>query len=171
MVARGSSARTSTTGSASSTLELPPLRERGDDMLRARRSTSRSARRARRASRWSAARRRRRGAAARYGWPGNVRELQNCIERAVVLCQFDRIRVDNLPERMRGYERRPALAAAPAPAPPAPPAPEAAPVSLDRLEQQHIERVLAMAGGNKSAAARVLGLSRRTLHRKSPAGR
>ena len=78
------------------------------------------------------------------------------------------IRVDDLPERMRGYERRPTVAPpTPAPAPPAPPAPEAAPVSLDRLEQQHIERVLAMAGGNKSEAARVLGLSRRTLHRKN----
>jgi two-component system response regulator AtoC len=98
-----------------------------------------------------------------YAWPGNVRELQNSIEHAVALTPYDRIRVDDLPERMRGYERRPSPAAPPAQV-------DTATESLEEMERRHIEHVLEQAGGNKSQAARLLGLSRRTLHRKFASG-
>jgi two-component system response regulator AtoC len=93
-----------------------------------------------------------------YPWPGNVRELQNSIEHAVALARCDLLRVDDLPERLRGYEARtPATNA---------PGVEAPAVSMEEMQRQHIERVLQIAGGNKSEAARMLGVSRRTLHRR-----
>jgi len=92
-----------------------------------------------------------------YPWPGNVRELQNCIERAVVLARTDRITRDDLPEKVRSYR----------PEPPAPAA--AAPlelVALEEVERRYILRVLDAVHGNKSKAAQVLGLDRKTLYRR-----
>ncbi len=92
-----------------------------------------------------------------YDWPGNVRELENCIERAVALARFDRIVVEDLPERIRAY-RTSGLR----------PVPEDTSeiVTLDELERRHLLRVLRLVGGNKSRAAQLLGLDRRTLYRK-----
>lgn len=100
-----------------------------------------------------------------YPWPGNVRELQNSVEHAVALARHDRLTVDDLPERLRGYDRS-ELAGRSLAAPTAP----AKAAALGDVERQHIERVLEMAGGNKSEAARILGLSRRTLHRRVARG-
>jgi DNA-binding NtrC family response regulator len=83
-----------------------------------------------------------------YPWPGNARELRNVIERSLILGQF--------PLSCIGGE---------AAAPSAEPAPEED-VSLETAERRHILRVLAEAGGNKSEAARRLGVSRKTLERK-----
>ena len=92
-----------------------------------------------------------------YDWPGNVRELENAIERAVTLTRFDRITVEDLPERISAYKST-----------------RINPIDVDaeqvlplqELEQRYIERVLKVVGGNKTRAARLLGLDRRTLYRK-----
>jgi two-component system response regulator HydG len=92
-----------------------------------------------------------------YGWPGNVRELYNCIESAVAFTRFEELAVDDLPEKIRDY-RGTNLAV------PGVGAMELIPI--EEVERRHILRVLAQLKGNKSAAAEVLGLDRRTLHRK-----
>lgn len=85
---------------------------------------------------------------ADYDWPGNIRELKNLVERSLILGEF---RGDFLP------------AATPAPAAPA------HDLSIDELEKRHILGVLEAARGNKSEAARRLGLSRKTLERRCAA--
>jgi DNA-binding NtrC family response regulator len=92
-----------------------------------------------------------------YSWPGNIRELQNCIERAVAFTRFDELTVDDLPERVREY--RSDDAAIPGVA-----AHEI--VTLDEMERRYITRVLKQLDDNKTAAAELLGVDRRTLHRK-----
>jgi two-component system response regulator HydG len=92
-----------------------------------------------------------------YTWPGNVRELQNCIERAVALARFEQIVVDDLPERIRAYRGSHVVVAADDPS-------ELAP--LEQVERRYILRVMEAVGGNKTVAARVLGLDRTTLYRK-----
>ncbi len=93
-----------------------------------------------------------------YGWPGNVRELENCIERAMALCGADEIEVAHLPERLR-EARDPA-------APSAPGAPIEL-LSLAELEhRRHVRRVLEAVGGNKTMAASILGIDRRSLYRR-----
>ena len=92
-----------------------------------------------------------------YDWPGNVRELENAIERAVTLTRFHRITVEDLPERIGAYQST-----------------RINPIDVDaeqvlpleELEKRYIERVLKVVGGNKTRAARLLGLDRRTLYRK-----
>ncbi|MFO0748361.1 MAG: sigma-54 dependent transcriptional regulator [Myxococcota bacterium] len=88
-----------------------------------------------------------------HAWPGNVRELANAIERAVALTEHDALVVEDL---------------APPPTSSARPSPVASDdaASLALVEQQHIERVLSAVGGNKTKAARILGIDRRTLYRK-----
>ena len=104
-----------------------------------------------------------------YEWPGNIRELENAVVRAVALCD-QAVRPEDLPERVRAAVAA-MTAHAPAPetsTPPASdaPAPEEEPLlSLSELEGRHIARVLASTGGNKQAAARVLGIDRTTLQR------
>ncbi len=89
-----------------------------------------------------------------HGYPGNVRELRNLVEAATSLAEGsiapDLVRslLGSSAEVPGGVEE------------------EAEMVDLDTLERRHIARVLKMTGGNKSAAARVLGLDRRTLLRK-----
>ena len=92
-----------------------------------------------------------------YPWPGNVRELQNCIERAVVLARSDCITREDLPEKVRAYrhEQPAPLAVAPLEL-----------VALEEVERRYILRVLDAVHGNKSKAAQVLGLDRKTLYRR-----
>jgi DNA-binding NtrC family response regulator len=92
-----------------------------------------------------------------YDWPGNVRELENSIERAVTLTKFAEITVDDLPEKIRNYQSSHMVIGGDDP--------EELP-TLDEVERRYIERVLKASGGNKTQAARVLGLDRRTLYRK-----
>ena len=92
-----------------------------------------------------------------YEWPGNVRELQNCIERAVALAQYDELAVDDLPEKVRNYKPNHALVVSDNPT-------ELAP--LEEVEKRYILRVLDSVNGNKSSAARILGLDRTTLYRR-----
>jgi transcriptional regulator with GAF, ATPase, and Fis domain len=98
-----------------------------------------------------------------YSWPGNVRQLRNVIEGAVVLGDGPEVSPDDLvlPERRPGAAEagRGARAAASAEAP-------WRPMSLEEIEKEHIERVLAHTGGNKKRAADILGIERCTLYAK-----
>lgn len=99
----------------------------------------------------------------RYHWPGNVRELSNAIERAVALARGDRIRAGDLPPRVLASKSIATLERGLDP----PMASEEAPLdTLDELERKHLARVLHSVGGNRSAAAQVLGIDRKTLYRK-----
>jgi DNA-binding NtrC family response regulator len=135
-------------------IELPPLRARGGDVLElAQHFLDRAATRTKKPIRSLSA-----PTAERllgYAWPGNVRELINCIERAVALARFEEIKVDDLPERIRSYKHTPLIVAADADDL----------VDLDEVQRRYVARVMEAVGGNKSNAARVLGLDRTTLYR------
>ncbi|HEY4105039.1 MAG TPA: sigma-54 dependent transcriptional regulator [Polyangiaceae bacterium] len=86
-----------------------------------------------------------------YNWPGNVRELENGIRATVALSRGKTLDVPELPVRVReAYKNRG----------------DSSRVDLDALERTHIERVLRETGGNRSEAARQLGIDRVTLYRK-----
>jgi transcriptional regulator with GAF, ATPase, and Fis domain len=91
-----------------------------------------------------------------FRWPGNVRELRNAIERAVILCEGGLISSEHLPIAV---ER---------PAPPSSPVvPEGFPadgINLEAVEKEVVQKALQQAGGNKSKAARLLGLTRAQLY-------
>jgi len=134
---------------------LPPLRERGGDILTlAHHFVSDLARRAQKNVTGIAP------AAAEkllaYAWPGNVRELQNCMERAIALARFEQIGVDDLPEKVREHRRSHVLVAADN-------ASELVP--MDDVERQYVLRVMEAVGHNKTAAARILGFDRKRLYR------
>jgi DNA-binding NtrC family response regulator len=92
-----------------------------------------------------------------YSWPGNVRELRNAIERAVALTQHERVTVDDLPERIRAYKTSHVLIASQDPQ---------ELVSLTEVEKRYIARVMQAVGGNKTTAAKILGIDRTTLYKK-----
>ncbi len=92
-----------------------------------------------------------------YSWPGNVRELQNCMERAIALARFEQIGVDDLPEKIREHRSSHVLVASDDPS-------ELVP--MEEVERRYVQRVLEAVGGNKAAAARILGFERKTLYRK-----
>jgi DNA-binding NtrC family response regulator len=95
-----------------------------------------------------------------YSWPANVRELRNAIEGAVALCKGDKITLRDLPPNVRG------AAAAPPPADRGLLAPGGTTPTLKEAEKQLIIRALQETQGNRSLAARKIGISRRTLYRK-----
>jgi two-component system response regulator HydG len=92
-----------------------------------------------------------------YSWPGNVRELRNCIERAVALAQFDQVALDDLPEKIKSHTSRHIIVAGDDPS-------ELVP--LEEVERRYVLSVLQAAGGNRSLAARILGVDRKTLYRR-----
>ena len=96
-----------------------------------------------------------------YAWPGNVRELQNAMERAVALTQYEQITVDDLPEKIRAYRPSHVLLAADDPS-------ELVP--LEEMERRYILRVMEAVGGNRTLAAKVLRIGRKTLYRKLALG-
>jgi DNA-binding NtrC family response regulator len=136
-------------------VELPPLRGRGGDvLLLAQHFLERISARAHKAIEGFGP-----AAAARllaYPWPGNVRELQNTVERAVALASFARIEVSDLPEKIRDYRTAQIVLDTDDPT---------GLISLEELERRYVLRVLEAVYGNKSAAARVLGIERKTLYR------
>jgi DNA-binding NtrC family response regulator len=94
-------------------------------------------------------------------WPGNVRQLENCIEQAVVLSEQDTIDVDVLPLGEVPGKRSPEVAKPGLPAG----------LTLRELEQQYILQTLDGVGGNRTQAARLLGISLRCLQYKLKAYR
>ena len=97
----------------------------------------------------------------RYDWPGNVRELRNTIERMMVLAKGDRLTAEDVPENIR--ENR-----APAPAPEAAEAVDSPSIAAPAApaEAELIRRALAECKGNRTAAAKALGIPLRTLYRR-----
>jgi DNA-binding NtrC family response regulator len=91
-----------------------------------------------------------------YAWPGNVRELRNAIERAVTLAPGFEIRPSDLPERIQQAGQAAARVA------------DASRrhIPLRELERDYILEILRQVHGNKSRAAEILGLDRKTLYRK-----
>jgi two-component system response regulator HydG len=88
-----------------------------------------------------------------YAWPGNVREMQNVLERSMIIARGQiTINVEHLPGEFRA---RPGLGDR-----------RHTPMSIDDLEHQHIERTLRYHGGNRTRAAKELGISRATLINK-----
>jgi len=94
-----------------------------------------------------------------YHWPGNVRELRNVIERAILLESTDLILAEHLPREM--LERTGVQAGQISSSDKAP-----VPISLEEAERRAIIEALEWAGGNKSSAARILGITRHTLRQK-----
>lgn len=129
-------------------LEMPPLKERnGDIPLLAQHFLRHYAEKNRKnVLRFSS---RAMDILLHHPWPGNVRELENTVERAVILCPSDTITEENLPMGMD--------AAAP---------PPGSGKTLADLERQAIFTTLEQTGGNKSEAAKILGITRATLHNK-----
>jgi len=131
------------------TIALPPLRDRDDDILLlanhfARRFAEELGRSQPRFSEQAMT------VLKNYDWPGNVRELENVIQRLVLMTDGDIIHVPDLPPLMRfsalrstGLNR-----------------------SLTEVEAEHIRNVLASVGGNKTRAAEILGIDRKTLREK-----
>ena len=93
----------------------------------------------------------------KYPWPGNVRELRAALEGAVVFCRGDRIQVEDLPEEVRAGN----VAVGVGPLGVVLPA-----ETVKDAEKQLIVRALKEAEGNRTLAAKRIGMSRRTLHRK-----
>ncbi len=131
------------------TVDVPPLRDRGDDIVLLARTfieqyateanlpvprlTDRAV-----------------DAIRSYPWPGNVRELENIMHRMVLLSDGDTIDRRDLPEAMHfSIQRKPSLER-----------------TLRDVELDHIQRVLDHVEGNKSEAARILGIDRKTLREK-----
>jgi DNA-binding NtrC family response regulator len=137
-------------------IDLPPLRERGTDiLLLARHFVEQFAIRSNKhitgISNTASEK------LLNYTWPGNVRELRNTIERAVVLTGCEKISVDDLPEKIRDYKATRFLVESDNPS-------ELVPIQ--EVERRYILHVLKTVGGNKTLAAKVLGLDRKTLYRK-----
>jgi two-component system response regulator AtoC len=95
-----------------------------------------------------------------YRWPGNVRELKNVIERAMLLEAEDELLAEHLPPEIVHEEATVADKGG------AKSLDNLYPMSLESMEKILIERTLAESAGNKSKAARVLGISRQTLREK-----
>ena len=140
-------------------LRLPPLRARREDVRPlAEHFLAEATREFRR--RWRGLAQETAGLLERYGWPGNVRELRAVISRAALLHDDDILRPAHLP---------PELVAAALAAPEATAgqnAPSAAIPSLADVELAHIRRVLDLCGGNRTAAAQHLGITRQTLAKR-----
>jgi DNA-binding NtrC family response regulator len=137
-------------------LESPPLRSRGSDVLLLAQSfveqfSARDRKPVRSINEAVAER------LLNYSWPGNVRELRNLIERAVTLAKYDQLGLDDLPEKIRNYHGAKLEIDTLDPAQLQP---------LDDVERHYILHVLQAVQGNKTQAARVLDLDRKTLYRK-----
>lgn len=89
-----------------------------------------------------------------YHWPGNIRELRNAIERAVVICPGESISVLDLPEKIIKTQNEIMHISIPIGS------------SVEEAEKKLILETLASVGNNKAKAARILGVSRKTLHNK-----
>ena len=92
-----------------------------------------------------------------YDWPGNVRELENCMERAVALCRLDEITIDDLPAKVQEHQSTKIVITTESPG---------ELITLDEMERRYVRQVLGAVAGNKTHAARILGIDRRSLYRR-----
>jgi transcriptional regulator with PAS, ATPase and Fis domain len=92
-----------------------------------------------------------------YEWPGNIRQLRNCIRTMVVMCDRDKLDVQDIPPEIA---KRPQLA------PGTQTTTGLSGVSLNELEKQAIADTLNKTKGNREKAAKILGIGERTLYRK-----
>jgi DNA-binding NtrC family response regulator len=128
-------------------IKVPPLRERqGDIPLLANFFLSRYNETYRQQARLTASGM---GVMEQYRWPGNVRQLQHMMERLTILAPHDRIDEAAVRDAIKSMESR-----------------EQSSDSLADTETEQIRRVLAATKGNKSQAAKILGIERKTLYRK-----
>ena len=89
----------------------------------------------------------------KYSWPGNIRELRNCVESAVVMCSGDEIKIEDLPPALQNkFEEKNIIIPIG--------------ITLEDAELIIINENLAYNNGNKSKTADILGIGRKTLHRK-----
>ena len=133
-------------------IKLPPLRERHEDIpllathfleIYKKRSNKNITGINRKALTWL----------RRYDWPGNVRELENAIERAVIVAQGRMIALDDLPHAVRGAETSKSIELEVG-------------STIDEAEKRMIMQTLAYTRGDRSRAAQILGIGRKTLYRK-----
>lgn len=94
----------------------------------------------------------------RYGWPGNVRELMNAVERAVVMSRSEYIQTEDLPLEVQNLQQEKGIDSSLQ-------IPDEG-VSLEKMEKETILKTLTSTSGNKSEAARRLGITRKTLRKK-----
>ena len=92
-----------------------------------------------------------------YSWPGNVRELRNAVERAVILTRFNKLIVDDFPKKIRTYPADELILGTGDPS---------ELVSMEEMERRYILHVIKIVKGNRTLAARILKLDRKTLYRK-----
>jgi DNA-binding NtrC family response regulator len=133
-------------------IKLPPLRERREDIpllathfleIYKKRSNKSITGITKKALAWL----------RRYDWPGNVRELENAIERAVIVAQGRMIGIDDLPHAVRGAETSKAIEIEVG-------------ATVDEVEKRMILQTLAYTRGDRTRAAQMLGIGRKTLYRK-----
>ena len=131
-------------------IAIPPLRERGEDILMLadhfQRLYSRKYKKTIKGLSREAG-----SKLMKYPWPGNVRELQHVLERAVILNEGTVLRPDDFPLYTASYERKKE------------PDPD---LNLEQAERKIIERALRQSNGNMSYAAELLGITRFSLYRK-----
>ena len=137
-------------------LNLPPLRARGADVLALaqvflKRYASDSGKAIQGIAENAAAK------LMAFNWPGNVRQLRNVIERAVALARLDTITIDDLPDKILDHRDDRLIVGGDDPD---------ELTSLDDVERRYILHVLKAVDGNKTLAAKTLGLDRKTLYRK-----
>jgi NtrC-family two-component system response regulator AlgB len=139
------------------TAQMPPLRERQDDLIRFaghffKHFAALCGRRLDGFSEEASA------AIRAYSWPGNLREMRNAIERAVIMAQGNKINLGDLPAELRGHalaESNGSDAALQV----------GALISMEQLEEAHLRKVLERTA-NLAEAAQVLGIDQATLYRK-----
>ena len=105
-----------------------------------------------------------------YDWPGNVRELENAIERAIIIASGRRIEPDDLPASIARLQEQTNRARRDVDGGVARLEIEL-PTTVDEIERRAIEATLDLTGGDKTRAARALGIGRKTLYRKLEAYR
>jgi transcriptional regulator with GAF, ATPase, and Fis domain len=133
-------------------IKLPPLRERREDIpllathfleIYKKRSNKNITGITKKALEWL----------RRYDWPGNVRELENAMERAVIIAQGRMIAIDDLPHAVRGAEASKTIEVEVG-------------TTIDEAEKRMILQTLAYTRGDRTRAAQILGIGRKTLYRK-----
>lgn len=133
-------------------LEVPPLRERKDDIpLLMNAFLEKFAKENGKAV--TGFDQRARAAMYKYDWPGNIRELENCVESAVVMAGGSEITLEDLPPTVSKATQAESISIPVG-------------ITLDEAERIVIEENLAANKGNKSKTADILGIGRKTLHRK-----